>query len=786
MNKKNVVIFSIIAVFTALIIIAPMPKFDKPFSTVVESNEGSVLGARIAEDGQWRFSPSENVPEKFEKSLLLYEDRWFRYHLGINPVSIFRAFIRNIKAGKVVNGGSTISMQVARLSQENGRRTYFAKFSEILSALKLELFSSKNQILLMYASNAPFGRNIVGIEAASWRYYGKSSSEFSWAEAATLAILPNSPALIYPGKNQETLKIKRDKLLLRLLERKYIDSLTYSLSIDEPLPTETQSLPVKTPHLTDYFFKYHRGNTVRTTVNKELQQQAQEALDNWQKTLSENNIFNSACLILEVKTGNVAAYVGNSLLPETKMHGGDVDIIRAKRSSGSILKPFLYAAMLESGEILPNSLIADIPTRFPGFTPNNFDRSFRGAVPAGYALSQSLNIPAVKMLQKYNSDRFLALLKKTGFSTFNKPADHYGLSLILGGGEITLWELTGAYASLSRTLNNFCVDNKYFRKDYHEPLIIKHDETNDKKHIDNDPPYNASAIWLTYEALLKVNRPDSETGWQFFSSSINMAWKTGTSFGFRDAWAVGTTPEYVVGVWAGNADGEGRPGLTGVSAAAPLLFELARLVKSSDWFEAPVDELEKIEVCVHSGFKAGINCPATIEIDACPKGIRSEICPYHHIIHLNKQRTLQVTTKCLPEEEIINEPWFILTPAMEYFYRQSHSDYKPLPPYMEGCNAEKNIPAMEFIYPSQGVKIFIPRDQEGQQTRVVAEVTHRNPSCKIFWHLDDSYIGFTRYIHHIEIFASAGDHTLTVVDEDGFTTKSSFTVVEVNSPHSLQ
>ena len=778
--RKRFVIFSIVAVVAAPIIISPMPKFNKPFSTVVESRDGSIIGARIAKDGQWRFSPSENVSEKFEKALIVYEDRWFRYHAGINPVSIFRAFIGNIKAGKTVRGGSTISMQVARLSQENRGRTYFAKLTEILSALKLEIFRSKNKILLMYASNAPFGGNIVGIEAASWRYSGKSSSELSWAEAAALAILPNSPALIYPGKNQEILKTKRDKLLGRLLERAYIDSLTYSLAIDEPLPTETIPAPANAPHLTDYFFKFRRGRTIRTTIDKELQQQAQSALDNWQKTLAENNIFNSACVILEVKTGNVAAYIGNSLLPETKMNGGDVDIIRSKRSSGSILKPFLYAAMQQSGEILPNSLIADIPTRFQGFTPENFNKSYGGAVPAGYALSQSLNIPAVKMLQKYNVDRFLSMLKRTGFSTFNKSADHYGLSLILGGGEISLWELAGAYASLSRALNNFCMDKKYFIEDYHEPVLILDERTNDKKHIDNDPPYNASAIWLTYEALLKVNRPESETGWQFFSSSVNMAWKTGTSYGFRDAWAVGTTPEYVIGVWAGNADGEGRPGLTGVSAAAPLLFELARLVKSSHWFETPYDELEKIKVCRQSGFKAGVNCPETIEIDACAKGILSETCPYHHIVHLNKQRALQATTECLPAEEIINEPWFILTPAMEYFYKQYHADYKPLPPYMKGCNVERSIPAMEFIYPAQGVKIFIPRDHEGNRTRVIAEVAHRNPARKIFWHLDNSYIGATKYIHHIEIFASGGDHILTVVDEDGFTVKSSFKVVETN------
>jgi penicillin-binding protein 1C len=634
----------------------------------------------------------------------------------------------------------------------------------------------------MYTANAPFGGNIVGLEAAAWRYTGKSSADLSWAEATTLAVLPNSPSLIYPGKNQEILKSKRDKLLNKLYERGYIDSITLVLGTDEPLPGEPKSMPAKAPHLTDYYFVRKKGQTIRTTIDHELQERATEILNNHQKKLEENSIFNSACIIVEVKTGYVMAYAGNSTLTTTQLHGGDVDIIRSNRSTGSILKPFLYAGMQHSGDLLPNSLIADIPTRFQGFTPENFDLSYRGAVTAGTALSQSLNIPAVRMLQKYNTDKFLNLLKRTGFTTFTKTADHYGLSLILGGGETTLWELAGAYASLSRVLNNYNHDNKYYREDYHELQLIADKNSSNEKHEDPEPPYSASAIWLTYEALQKVNRPDSETGWQYFASSPHLAWKTGTSFGFRDGWAVGTTPFYVTGVWVGNADGEGRPGLTGIAAAAPLLFELSELLDTEEWFETPREEMTLITVCSQSGYRAGPDCPETADIEACKAGLRSESCPYHHIVHLNKAKTNQVTTQCVSPDEIISESWFVLTPAMEYFYKQKHPGYRVLPPYAPGCNRGKTIPVMEFIYPSPGVKIFIPRDQEGNLTRIIPEIAHRNPSRKIFWHLDDSYIATTRYLHHIDVIAGAGNHTLTAVDEDGNSIKCGFTVISAPLP----
>jgi len=766
--KRKIKILTLAAgVLIIPVLLSPLPRFRVPLSTVVEAADGSLLGARIANDGQWRFPPAMAVPEKFEKALLTFEDRHFYLHPGINPVSLIKALINNIRAGKIVRGGSTITMQVARLSRGNRQRTYGEKITEMLQAVKLEIFRSKTEILKMYTANAPFGGNIVGLDAASWRYLGKSPDDITWLEAAALAILPNSPSLVYPGKNQDILLHRRNDLLKRLLARNYIDSLTYTLSLDEPLPGIPKPLPSLAPHLTDRFYIQNRGERIRTTIDPVLQEMALDILNAHQKELSANFIYNCAAIIVDVPSGNVLAYVGNSTNDDMASHGGNVDIINSSRSTGSILKPLLYAGLQASGEILPNTLVADIPTRFPGFTPENFDKSYNGAVPAGEALSQSLNIPAVGMLRQYSVERFLELLRKTGCTTFDRNADHYGLSIILGGGETSLWELAGVYASLSRVLGRYNNEKRYIKGDYHAPVIINTDSSDYNIEEETNPPLSAASIWLTYEALRKVNRPESQAGWQYFASAPEIAWKTGTSFGFRDAWAVGTTPGYVIAIWAGNAGGEGRPGLTGITAAAPILFDLAGIMKRTEWFEPPYEEMTSIKVCRQSGYRAGPDCPETEEIMICLNGLRSAACPYHRMIHLNKTMTLQVTSDCVPPSDIINKPWFILPPAMEYFYMKKHPEYDQLPPFMKGCGHDKNQPVMEFIYPTQGIKIFIPRDHTGGRTRVVAEAVHRNRAKKIFWHLDEKYLGTTRQIHQAEIFADAGEHILTLVDEDG-------------------
>lgn len=777
MSRLYTITISLAAAFIAAVLLAPMPRFRAPLSTVVEASDGSLLGARIADDGQWRFPAPDSIPHRFEKALLTYEDRWFYRHPGINPVALFRALKLNIKMGETVSGGSTLTMQVARIAGGNPDRTYTRKIVEMLSALKLELFRSKERILKMYAANAPFGGNIVGLEAAVWKYSGYSPWNMSWADAATYAVLPNSPALVHPGRNRTILKDKRDRLLNEMCHRGYFDTLTLELSLEEPVLAASHPLPAHASHLTDWYHLNRRGERVQTTIDAGLQRRATDIVNRHSAELRGNLVFNAACIIVSVDNGHVLAYVGNSSGDTSGNRGHQVDIIRSLRSSGSILKPFLYAGMLSSGEMLPEAIVADVPVRYPGFAPKNFDGGFSGAVPASMALARSLNIPSVKMLQDYTPARFHQLLRQCGITTFRNEAGHYGLSMVLGGGEVSLWELTGAYASMSRVLNNYLGSGKYRPGDWHQPQTETLPAVKKLTEEGFQPPLSAGSIWLTYKALREVNRPDTEAGWLFTGRNTDVAWKTGTSYGFRDAWAVATTPGYVVGVWVGNATGEGRPGLTGASSAGPVLFDIITSLNPQGWFERPgSDELTLVEVCRESGYRAGVDCPDRTEMWVPVAGLRTEACPYHRLVHLNAGRTMRVNPGCYPPADIVTEPWFLLPPAMEYFYRFRNPSYRTLPPVDPACGPDREVRQMEFIYPPAGAGIFIPRDHTGELTRFVAEVVHRNRNAAIYWHLNETYLGETRFIHQFEIVAPPGENRLTAIDNDGNIATTIFTI----------
>ncbi len=813
-----------LAVLLLAILVAPMPSFRAPLSTVVEADDGTLLGARVAADGQWRFPPPDSLPEKYITCLINYEDRWFRWHPGVNPVAVVKALSSNIRAGKTVRGGSTITMQVARMARGNPERTYGGKVIEMFSAVKLELFRSKKSILKLYASNAPFGGNTVGIEAAAWRYTGRGTADLTWAEAAMLAVLPNAPALIYPGRHSERLKEKRDRLLLTLVERGKIDSLTCELAMSEPLPEAPLPMPSLAPHLTGKFWLEAPGTRNRTNIDPLLQREASELVNRHVSSLEGNGIHNAAAVVVEVSTGNVVAWVGNSTLPDTTgRHGRDVDMITAPRSTGSIMKPFLYAGLLSSGMLLPNALIPDIPTRFQGFRPQNADFSFSGAVPAGDALARSLNIPAVRMLQMYEEERFLLLLHQMGFTTFTKPASHYGLSLILGGGEATLLELASAYTAMAHVLQESqqpvssgrqiesapvsqaesSVQSARSQRGVHESDLVlrKQDQSrirstgkqpaihesdsalngqNPLRHNASEQqlantPLTPASIWLTYEALRRVNRPETETGWQYFGSAPEVAWKTGTSFGYRDAWAIGTTPRHVIAVWVGNADGEGRPGLSGIASAAPLLFDIIRLLPpSSSWFARPDEGMTLVEVCAASGYRAGPDCTER-RFEWVPEaGLRSEACPYHTIVSLDPSETWRVNSSCAAPGEMVARSWFVLPPAMEYYYRMRNPSYRTLPPFRTGCSDDMKLPSMEFIYPSRDARIFIPRSLQGQLMSMLPEIAHRRRNATVYWHLDNKYIGMTRHIHQTEIRVGEGEHLITAVDNEGMTVSRKF------------
>lgn len=455
---------------------------------------------------------SDSVPYKFSECIRCFEDEYFRYHPGVNPVSIVRAFGQYIKKGRVVSGGSTLNMQVVRISRNEQNRNIFSKIVEMILAFRLELGYSKDEIMNLYASHAPFGGNVVGLEAAAWRYYNRPANRLSWGETAALAVLPNAPSLVFPGKNHVIYLKKRNRLLDKLRRLHIIDANTCELAKAEPMPNKPQALPQLATHLLNKAFNDgYSGQRIQTTLDKKTQQFVTSVATKFARYYAENYINNVAVLVLDTKTGEILAYVGNAEISGKKT-AQYVDNVISSRSSGSILKPFLYATMLNEGELLPNSLVADIPTRFGGYAPENFEKNYEGAVPASVALAHSLNIPAVRELEQYGSVRFHSFLKNIGFTTITQPPSYYGLSLILGGAEVNLLETTSMYAALGRSLLSYTnTYGKYSSNDYQLAHYML-DKNKKKPQLLDHSRLSAGAIWCTFDALSTVNRPWGEIG----------------------------------------------------------------------------------------------------------------------------------------------------------------------------------------------------------------------------------------------------------------------------------
>ena len=750
----------------------PGQLFHVPYSTVVTDRNDELLGARIASDGQWRFPPRETTPEKIKQCLITFEDKHFYHHWGVNPLSVGRAIYQNTKHKRIISGGSTLTMQTIRLAR-NESRTFGEKVIEMIWATRLEFRASKEEILSMYVSHAPFGGNVVGLDAAAWRYFGHSAEDLSWAESAMLAVLPNAPAMIHLSKGRKMLLSKRNRLLKQLLEKKIIDSSTYELAITEPLPDEPHPLPQIAPHLVSRFYKERNGLYTRSTIDRGMQTHIEDLAERWSNEFNRSDIRNLAILVIDIPTNQVIAYCGNVHF-DRKQGGNQVDVIQAPRSTGSILKPFLYYAMLQEGSLLPDMLLPDIPININGFTPQNFNMQYEGAVPASEALARSLNIPAVTMLQRYGVPKFHNFLQQTGFKTITRSSSHYGLSLILGGAEATLWDVTNTYAQMGRSLIPH-PDSKLSEKK--EAGIImaeekeKENETAQKSNQKNFI-WDKGAVWQTFDALKEVNRPE-EIDWKSIPSMQTIAWKTGTSYGFRDAWAVGVTPRYAVGVWVGNATGEGKPGLVGAQTAGPVLFDIFNYLPASSWFERPTGVFVDAEKFRQSGHLKGRFCEETDTILILPAGLRTDACPYHHLITLSADEKHRVYENCANTEPTLQKSWFTLPPVWEWYYKQHHPEYRPLPPFKAGCG-EDTFQPMQFIYPPINAHIKLPKQLDGSKGFMTVELAHNDPDATIFWHLDETYLMQTQDFHKISLQPAPGKHSLTAVDGEGNTVSTTF------------
>ena len=753
----------------------PATLFTAAHSHLLLDRNGRLLSAHIATDGQWRFPELESVPEKFATALIQFEDKRFRTHSGVDSLALARATYDNVRQQRVVSGASTLSMQVIRLSRGNPPRTLREKAVELLRAWRLETRYSKDDILKLYASHAPFGGNVVGLEAAAWRYFARSPAQLSWAESAMLAVLPNNPALVHLGRNRERLLSKRNHLLAQLYQQQILSKLDYELAIAEPLPETPHPLPRLAPHLLDTLATQQpQGERFHTTLDMDLQQRLNTLTQRTGEQLALEGIQNLAVLVLNNRTFEVMAYVGNRPMQDFGADQGHaIDMIQRPRSTGSTLKPLLFADAIEQGLIVPDSLLADVPVNYSGFTPQNYNRHYHGAVSAREALARSLNIPMVNLLSVRGVEPFLMQLRQIGFSHLNRSARDYGLSLILGGAEASLWDLTTAYANLA----NRAQQDAQHQQTYWQRGRMR---LTDSAQTNRIATLSTASAWMTLDSLLEVARPGDEGYWEKFSSSRKVAWKTGTSYGQRDAWAIGTTPDYTVGVWVGNADGVGRAGLTGTQSAAPILFNTFSLLPPNrGWFQRPDWQMSKVDICRDDGYLSNGAC-ATKTSHLPLSSHFARITPYHQRVNLDTSGQYRVSSDCESVANIQTRDWFVLPPDQAEYYQQFHADYQPLPPWRTDCqnNDAPQQEAVSIVYPQDNIQIYLPRELDGKLGETVFRAVPQRAETLLYWHLDNQFLGTTQTFHQQAVQPSAGKHHLVVVDEIGNRSERDFEVLE--------
>ena len=575
------------------------------------------------------------------------------------------------------------------------------------------------------------------------------------------------PGLIHPGRSRERLLQKRNALLDRLEQRGIIDATECMLAKDEPLPGKPLPMPDEAYHLLERCRREQGDGPYATTLDAVLQQRVAAIAQRHFAAYHTNLVDNMGVLVVDVHSGEVRAYYGNTRGCAPRLRGVDVDMVPAARSSGSTLKPLLYAAMLQAGELLPTQLVKDTPYNYNNFSPHNYGRSFDGAVPAHEVIERSLNVPSVRMLEEYGVERFLEDLQALGFTTVDKDADHYGLSLILGGAEISLETLARAYYYLAAKLAGDTVYESlgYLSGERRERLPAR------------KVPVSRAAAYLTFEALSNANRPEEEASWMDFATGRRIAWKTGTSWGNRDAWSVGVTRDWIVAVWVGNSDGEGRAGMTGVAYASPVMFDVFSALQGSGWFSRPTDEMTRLEVCHESGLQAGDLCPHRDTLWVPDVAEQPDMCRYHRLVHLDAEGRYQVNSSVCPPEQMRTEVRFVLPPAQEWYYMQKHLDYRPLPPkhplYDAASSAANPI---EIIYPQPGLTLVLTRGLSGTQNGVVFSAAHADPGATLYWHIDDEFVGETRGEHTLRVDPAPGRHRLTLIDGQGERRVTLFTV----------
>ncbi|MCD6579575.1 penicillin-binding protein 1C [bacterium] len=758
LNKKSkkVIFFTALIIFIlSCYIFYPLPKkLYPPLSKTIRYNNGKVAHVFLASDEQYRlYIPLKNVPVKLQKAMLEKEDRYFYLHPGFNPISLVKAMFRIIKYKHIINGGSTITMQLARITEPK-KRTVLNKFLEILRAIQFEIRFSKKKILEYYLNYAPFGKNIVGVEAASFFYFGKPLEELNLSEITILANLPQIPGIDFL-KNTELLKKKRNRLLTKLVRHKIISKKGYKNAIIKEIDISYHRFPRDLKHLSDYFYLYNKKTDITTTVDEGLQKFLEDKINNHKSALYNMGITNCSTVLMDIKTGNILAITG-SLDYHNKKNEGEVRGFTALRQPGSTLKPFLYGYSIDHALITPATMLKDIPLSFKDFTPANFDNSFRGLVNAETALSHSLNIPFVRLLKKAGKDNFVEFLKGIGFDTLREN-NYYGLSLILGACEVNILELTNAF----RIFPNYGTYSPYH-------FIKWGEKTNNNKIM------SKGAAFLTMKALSIRNNPDIPRGFEDQPYVNKIKWKTGTSKNYKDAWTIGFGYKYALGVWAGNFNGKSSVNIVGAKAAAPIFFDIIGNLekKVKDIEETPPDDITLIKVCPVSGKRVSTNCPNFIYTQTIKNNEYMEMCNIHQKLLIEKKSGLRITSLFSGVGELESKV-FVVFPADVKNYIQNYAKiYPAVPPIHPKCFNYSTNYFLNVISPKQDMVYLLTKNGKLPLT-----VFSKKENDHFFWFVDGKFYKKTDQDQMTYLPMKMGNHTVEVINDDGAYRKIIFDVV---------
>ena len=731
-NFKKVIIFFItlfilLFIYLIKVYITYDPKKlveEINYSKVVLDRKGEILSVFLNSEEEFHIKYDGEVPETLKTAVINYEDKKFYSHSGVDYPRILKSFFNNM-TGRKKMGASTISMQVVKLLEPK-KRTYFNKLVEVVKAYKLESEFSKEEILKIYLNNVPYGSNIVGYSGAIKMYFNKEVKDLSYAEATLLAVLPNSPGILNLKKNNDKLETKRNRLLKTLLDRKLIDERQYKFSLLEKFPNKIYYYEKKAPQFSIFLKNKYPEKIIKSTLDYNLQKKLEKIVHDYSNAMKDVGINNAAVLVVNNKTKEVLAYVASQDFYD-KRNNGEIDGLQAKRSPASLLKPFLFALSIDDGLIVPDSIYPDVPIYFGNFYPKNSSNTFTGMVKIEEALIKSLNIPFVKLLSDYGVDRFYYFLENND----NYPEDRfdkYGLSLILGTREMRPVDIGKLYIGLAN---------------YGKVSNLKYTLTEDKPK--EYQQFSRGASYLTLETLSRVVRPGNE---KLYSEQRPISWKTGTSYGMKDAWSVGVSPDYTVLVWLGNFNQKSIFSLSGVETAGNLLFKVFNIVDiNSKTFEKPTDDLKEIEIDEKTGYRKFYDVESKKVF--YPKDAKLlRISPYYKKIFVD-ENDMEIDSRS-PNFDKRKEKIVIEYPieVSNYFF-------------LNGVRENKNV---KIAYPVQNLNIFVPKDFDGYK-KVAMKLYNPNNEY-VYWYLDEDYVG---YSNEKEKFfeLDIGKHKLTIITENG-------------------